>query len=604
MCGISVIIRKNNSNVNLQEITRMNNLILHRGPDDEGYYFGKNFAFGHRRLSILDLSPEGHQPMTYMGKYTITYNGEVYNYFEIRDKLRGMGYSFKSSTDTEVILAAYDKWGQECVTHFNGMWSFAIYDKEKNIIFCSRDRFGIKPFYYAQVEDRFVFASEIKQLLVFFESRYVNLRVLIDYLLSNLSDHSPETFFKDIFTLPGAHNLIYNLESHTHHINKYYDINMNSDLFHLKEADAFQLYKNEFMRSIGFRLRSDVPVGTCLSGGLDSSSVAGVAAGQYQKDSKKRFKAIHARSSEIETDESAFASIVAKANNIELHTITPTPEEFKKVLPDVFYTQEEPFASPSIVMQYFVMKKAKELGCTVMLDGQGGDETLLGYVWYYPAYLLSLSLGQAVKAFSQSLMNSSLSIKELLGYCFYFPIYPVRRWRHQKRCSFLRPELLNDSMWLKKFAQSYLSLIRLQKIEICHTQLPHLLKYEDKNSMRHSVEARLPFLDYRLLEIALSISDKYKIKDGWTKYILRKAMEGILPDLIIWRKNKLGFASPEKTWIDSIKGEMIEVINESKIIKHISRKPIDLKTENRQMIWRLYSIAQWEKIYQVTIKSQ
>lgn len=600
MCGISGIIYSNIFKIDHDEIKKMNDLIAHRGPDDEGFYYGANFVFGHRRLSIVDLTSAGHQPMEYMGRYVIIHNGEVYNYLEIRNDLRERGYSFKSNTDTEVILAAYDKWGDDCVSHFNGMWAFAIFDNERKTIFCSRDRFGIKPFYYAKVNGKFAFASEIKQLLVLQKNVYVNKRMLIDYLLSGLTDHTNETFFNDILSLPGGHNLTYDLESHSYIINKYYN-NICDEFPNANEIDCIKIYKNEFVRSINFRLRSDVPVGTCLSGGIDSSSIAGIAADRYTMESGKQFKGIHAKSSEAKTDESVYAEIVAQAKNIDLYTIMPTPEEFKEVLDDAFYTQEEPFSSPSVIMQYFVMKKAKELGCIVMLDGQGGDETLLGYAWYYPAYLLSFTPFKSVIALFQSIIHSSLSLKELIAYLFYFPSYKIRRWRQRNKCCFLKDELFNDFCWLKKHSKGYYSISELQKIEIYHTQLPHLLKCEDRNSMRHSIEARLPFLDYRLLEIALSINAHYKMKKGWTKYILRKALEGILPYEILWRKSKLGFAAPDKTWINSISQEINQVISGSHIIKAISKKPIDLKTLEMGMSWRLYSIAKWENIYDVKI---
>lgn len=372
MCGISGIIEKTDKKVNPDQLKEITDIILHRGPDGGGFYYGGNFAFGHRRLSIIDLSEKGHQPMHYMDKYVITYNGEVYNYIELRKELIASGYSFESDTDTEVILAAYDKWGKDCVNYFNGMWAFAIFDKEKNIIFCSRDRFGVKPFYYTEIDDKFIFGSEIKQLLCFFENRTVNKTVLIDYLVYGFSDHTAETFFKNVFSLPGSHNLIYNLETHDYIIEKYYELSFNHDLSAMNETESVEKFKNEFFRSITYRLRSDVQVGTCLSGGLDSSSVAAVASGIYNKNSASRFNAIHARSTEKDTDESIYASIVAEDKDINLHIITPTTNDFISSLKDVFYTQEEPFGSPSICMQYFVMKKAKELDCKVMLDGQGG----------------------------------------------------------------------------------------------------------------------------------------------------------------------------------------------------------------------------------------
>jgi asparagine synthase (glutamine-hydrolysing) len=230
MCGISGIINKNGLKVKPEDIQNINDLISHRGPDDEGFYFEKNFAFGHRRLSILDLSSDGHQPMEYLNKYTITYNGEVYNYLEIKNELSKEGYKFHSHTDTEVILASYDKWGEECVNKFNGMWAFAIYDKEKELIFCSRDRFGIKPFYYTEIDDKLVFGSEIKQLLTFQKKKVANKRILIDFIVTSIQDNTNETFFENIYKLEQSHNLIYDLKNNTYQIKKYYSKKENLNL--------------------------------------------------------------------------------------------------------------------------------------------------------------------------------------------------------------------------------------------------------------------------------------------------------------------------------------------------------------------------------------
>uniref|UniRef100_A0A4W5LD91 Asparagine synthetase [glutamine-hydrolyzing] n=1 Tax=Hucho hucho TaxID=62062 RepID=A0A4W5LD91_9TELE len=396
MCGISGIINKNGTKVDKEEIQGINDLIAHRGPDDEGFYFEQNFAFGHRRLSILDLSSDGHQPMHYLHKYVISYNGEVYNYIEIKEELINSGYIFHSHTDTEVILASYDKWGEECVNRFNGMWAFAIYDKEKEIIFCSRDRFGVKPFYYTQVRDKFVFGSEIKQLLEFYEDRY--------------------TFFENILKLEQSHNLIYNLKTNSFKIKRYFDIEFDKELNNLNEIESIEYIKNNLENAIELRLRSDVKVGTCLSGGLDSSSIAAIAAKKYFKKTNERFIAIHAKSIEEKTDESKYAREVAEYCNLDMIEIEPNLEDIKENIEEVVYTQEEPFGSPSIIMQYFVMKKAKEIGCTVLLDGQGGDETLLGYERYYPAYLLSLNLWDMIKGFFNSSKNSKLTLKQLIQY--------------------------------------------------------------------------------------------------------------------------------------------------------------------------------------------
>lgn len=599
MCGISGIINKSGTNVEQNEIQKINDLIGHRGPDDEGFYFKKNFAFGHRRLSILDVSNLGHQPMHYFDKYTITYNGEVYNYLEIREELVKNGYIFHSHTDTEVILASYDKWGQECVHKFNGMWSFAIYDREKEIIFCSRDRFGVKPFYYTQVENKFVFGSEIKQLLEFYEKRYLNKRILIDYLVIGFENHTNETFFESIFQLEQSHNLVYDLKTNNFEIKRYYDLK--EEETKLDENLSIKTYRAKLTEAITLRLRSDVKVGTCLSGGLDSSSIAAIASNIYNTKTNDRFIAIHAKSSQKSNDESQFAQVVADNCNLDLNIIEPTKEEFIKHINDVIYTQEEPFGGPSIFMQYFVMKKAKEIGCTVLLDGQGGDETLVGYERYYPAYLMSLGFFDSIKGFLNSSKNSKLTKKELLAYFIYFTKSKIRIKRLKNKYKFIKKECLDLASFdiVEKNAKSYLNLFDLQYEEIFHTQMPHLLRYEDRNSMRHSIETRLPFIDFRVVETALSIDNKYKIKDGWTKYILRKTIDKILPNSIIWRKNKFGFEASTKSWLYSIDNEILDSISKSNILREIISS-LDFKKLDLTQKWKLFNISKWEEIYNVS----
>ena len=599
MCGISGIINKNISKVDRKEIQKINDLIAHRGPDSEGFYFEKNFAFGHRRLSILDLSIDGHQPMHYLDKYTITYNGEVYNYLEIREELIKDGYKFISNTDTEVILASYDKWGENCVNRFNGMWAFAIYDKEKEIIFCSRDRFGVKPFYYTQVENKFIFGSEIKQLLEFYEKRFVNKKILMDFLIIGYENHTNETFFENIFKLQESHNLIYDLRKNTFQIKRYYDIKKYE--INLDEDKSISIYKSKLNDSIALRLRSDVKVGTCLSGGLDSSSIAAIASNMYRKNLNEKFIAIHAKSSENDSDESFFAKEVATSCNLDLKIVEPTKDEFVNSINDVIYTQEEPFGGPSIFMQYFVMKKAKEIGCTVLLDGQGGDETLVGYERYYPSYLMSLGFFNLIKEFFNSSKNSKLSKKQLFAYFVYFTKAKIRIKRLQVKNSFIKAKYFNLASFdiLEKNSKNYLNLFKLQHQEIFYTQMPHLLRYEDRNSMRHSIETRLPFIDFRVVETVLSINNKYKIKDGWTKYILRRTIDKILPNSIVWRKNKFGFEAPTKCWIDAIDSEIIEAVNKSIILDEILNT-IDLKKLDLTQKWKLFNIAKWEEIYNVS----
>jgi len=604
MCGISGIINKNTSTVDLVEIKSINDLICHRGPDAEGYYFGKNFALGHRRLSIIDLSEGAHQPMIYQDKYVIVYNGEIYNYLEIRKELLRKGYRFKTNSDTEVILGSYDLWGVNCINRFNGMWSFALFDKEKNILFFSRDRFGVKPFYYIEVGDKFIFGSEIKQMLPFLNRKIVNKQTVSDYLILGLEDHTNDTFFEGIKKLEQSHSIIYNLDNHNYQIQRYYYITVDKEIEKYTENRAIEYFRELFYDSVNLRLRSDVKVGTCLSGGLDSSSISSIASVIYEKKTSKQFSAITAKSSEIATDETFYASLVARENNLDWHIVEPTTSQFVQEIDRLILIQEEPFGGPSVYMQYKVFEMAKKIGCIVMLDGQGGDETLLGYERYYPSYIFSLPVRSMVQGFINSSRNSGLTKLQVLKYLFYFTNAKIRISVLKHKLNFVLPkvfDLINRELVLKS-SSSYYNIIEMQKLEIMKTQLPHLLKYEDRNSMFHSIESRLPFLDYRMLECSLSINNNLKIREGWTKYIQRKAQENVLPKNIVWRKNKLGFNAPEKTWIDGLEKKMLESIVNSKILNNMvfmsflikNYSHYDLRTK-----WKLYNIAQWEQLYNV-----
>jgi asparagine synthase (glutamine-hydrolysing) len=602
MCGISGIINQNNQVVSFDKIKKINDLIAHRGPDDEGFFLENNIAFGHRRLAILDLSLDGHQPMHYRDKYVIVFNGEIYNYLEIRGELLECGYVFKSTTDTEVILASYDKWGEDCVNHFNGMWAFALYDKRKKIIFCSRDRFGVKPFYYTQKDHLFVFGSEIKQLLVFYTDKYVNKTIMMDYLVIGHENHTQETFFENIYQLLPSHNLIYNLFEHKCSINRYYKINRYANDFN--EIETIDLYRKYLFDSVKLRLRSDVTVGSCLSGGLDSSAISAIASNINKKMTNNKFVVIHAKSIEKKNDESSYAKKVADFCNLDLHVVTPITEDFVKLIDEVIYTQEEPFGGPSVFMQYFVMEKAKELGCTVMLDGQGGDETLLGYERYYPAFLMAIDFFSKIKYYFYAVNNSKITLSQLFKYLIYFTnVNNTRIKKLLTKSYYLKRkylEMINSDI-LKINSKNYFDVFLLQCNEIYSTQMPHLLRYEDRNSMRHSIETRLPFIDYRLLENALNMNNLYKMKGGWTKYILRKAINDILPDDVIWRKNKFGFEAPVKTWLDNVKNELQKTIEYSNILSEIKNRSIEVDQLDNRQKWRLFNIARWEKIYNVQI---
>lgn len=579
----------------------MNGLIRHRGPDDEGFFLEKNVALGHRRLSILDLSPEGHQPMHRSQRYVIVYNGEVYNYLELREELIDDGYSFTSHTDTEVILAAYEHWGEACVSHFNGMWAFALYDREKETLFCSRDRFGVKPFYYTQTPERFAFGSEIKQLFPFLDERKVNTKILMDYLVLSYEEHTDETFFEGVFKLLPSHNLLYDLKTGEFTLRRYYAITVDEKLGALEEEEAVRTYAATLEDAVKIRLRSDVRVGTCLSGGLDSSSVAAIAAKMYNT-TERSLNAIHAKSTEAASDESRWAKKVADHCALKLSVIEPDANAFRECLENVIRIQEEPFGSPSIVMQYLVFEEANRLGCKVMLDGQGGDETLMGYERYLPAYLLSLKGSEKIRGFWLSFRHSKLTVWKLLQYFVYFTNASIRLWRLKKKLSFIKPEYFGHLSLdtLRDSARNYGNILGLQLLEITSTQLPHLLKYEDKNSMSHSIEARLPFVDYRNVENALAIRNELKIRDGWTKYLLRRGVEKFLPSDVVWRRDKIGFEAPTATWLKQLAPTMETSVRNSLLLRSVC-DPYDYSKLDAKTKWKLFNIAEWERIYDIKI---
>lgn len=600
MCGISGIINLNKNPASETEISRMNEVIHHRGPDASQIYLYKNLGIGHRRLSIIDLSIDGNQPMHYKEKYTIIFNGEIYNYIEIKNELIKNEYTFETNSDTEVILCAYDYWGEDCVSRFNGMWSFSILDKEKNVLFISRDRFGVKPFYYARYNSQFIFGSEIKQILEITNFRKVNYTILLDYLVWGFIDHTNNTFFEGISKLAPSHNLVYDLNTNDYQIKKYFDIEK-TNYSGYKDDQVLSLFKDTLYDAVSLRLRSDVKVGTCLSGGLDSSSIAAIASSLNSQRNVNPFFAIHAMSTEKSTDESEFAIQVQEHCSLDLAIVKPSLDDFIRNIDEVIYTQEEPFGGLSIYMQYFVMQESRKKNCVVLLDGQGGDECLLGYERYYPAIFLEQRNLNGIREFIKGIRNSKISLIKMLGFTFYFPIFQLRKCLLIKKANFIKSKYIAeaDESHLKMNSVNYFNLFNLQKQEIYSTQLPALLRYEDKNSMRHSIEARLPFLDYRMLQLSLSISFWHKIKNGWTKFILRQTVDSLLPKSIVWRKNKKGFEAPTNEWMKYIEKDLRKEILASNLLKEILNENLNIEKLDNNQKWRLYNVAKWEKIYKL-----
>lgn len=598
MCGLSGIISQ--QAIARDKLAVMHNAIVHRGPDAEGFYYDEQVGLAHRRLAIIDLSTMANQPFQSQDDLVIIFNGEIYNYIELRKELMQLSYQFTTQSDTEVIANAYRAWGVDCVKKFNGMWAFILYDKHKQRIFCSRDRFGIKPFYYYQQAGSIYFASEIKQLTAIMPSTQPNLSALANFLVTSYYPTQGNTFFQQINALPAAHNLLIDLNSFRISTHCYYHLQVKS-LDETDHAALIDQYNDVLSSAVHLRLRSDVKLGSCLSGGLDSSSICAIAG-----ETLSEFNTFTACSQD-ERDESHYAKLINQQINAKAHYLTLDDDTFFTHLTDLATVQEEPFASPSVFMQFMIFRLAKQHGVKVLLDGQGGDETLLGYERYFPV-LLSQKTG--IEQLRQALFisrNSQLSFLQVWQYYVFFRHAAIRRTLLQRRAAaYIKPDirqLAKDIDSLDAVAQAYGSCFELQRHELIHSQLPHLLQYEDRNSMYASIESRLPFLDYRLVEFSLSLPIGLKLYRGWTKYILRKAMETRMPEAITWRKHKVGFEAPEARWHRAAltNTALMQRMTKNPLLREIMLKDSltvkYLTRLDRNAFWKLLSVACWAEVY-------
>lgn len=544
MCGI------NGFNWNNEcSIKTMNDTIRHRGPDDTGHFVDDCVSLGHVRLSIIDLSDRGHQPMVDVStNYYLVYNGEIYNFQEIRVELEKKGIQFKSNTDTEVLLYSYIVWGPECLHKFNGMFAFAIYDKKKGDIFLARDRIGVKPLYYYYKEGKFIFSSEISGILSHNIETKPNIKAIRDFLLYNITSHMTETFFTDINRVPKGHYLMFNV------IKKdYKPICWWKFSFGIETTESYSQCVNRLKillkDSVKLRLISDVPVGTCLSGGIDSSSLACIIKDANVSDITT-FSAVYPN---FKLDETKYIDIVSKAASMTNYKIQPTASSLEKDLFSFIRAISEPVASPSPYAQYCVHKLAKTKGVTVLLDGQGADELFGGYHYFFGFYLKNfLKKGKMCKFLSElfGLTDGGHFKFGILSLVFLlFPISMQERYFNKR--SLASPELIDNNSAETTFFQNYYQCGSLHEALEFHMKykLEHLLNWEDSNSMAHSREARVPFLDYRIMEFVMHLPEDFIIKKGITKSILRDAVRDIIPPEIFQRRDKIGFATPESEWL-------------------------------------------------------
>ncbi|WP_226389665.1 asparagine synthase (glutamine-hydrolyzing) [Penaeicola halotolerans] len=609
MCGIAGILSINPNKVSKENLARMTEAIIHRGPDGYGHWVSEDgkIGFGHRRLSILDLSESGKQPMHYLDRYTLTFNGEIYNYLEIKSDLIKKGYSFRSHSDSEVLLALYDLKKEKCLQDLDGMFAFAIYDNVEQEVFCARDRFGEKPFFYTEFDNAFYFASEMKEFWAAGINKTPDPKMVFNYLHFDILDNHADlgqTFFSSVRKLPPAHYLKW--KNGQFSIIRYWDIDWRFQNTNLKLEDAKEQFRNLFIESVKRRMRSDVLVGSSLSGGIDSSLVV-CAMDHLLKDHKESIQnTFSARFKNFHKDEGYFIQKVREKTRINSHEVYSEIDDLESVLDKISFHQEEPFGSASILVQYQVYELAKQKGVTVLLDGQGADEILAGYHPYFTTFFNELRKKSDSKfeheflayqqLHSENTINAKISkpgIKQTIASAF-------PRLANKVGRRLINMRMKNTSMMSEDFYASYKSdtyndynfnlgsLNSHLYFSTFQVGLPTLLRYADRNSMAHSREVRLPFLSHELVEFVFSLPSDFKIKEGWTKYIMRASFADLLPSEIAWRKDKIGFEPPQKSWMDnsktqdSIRSAREVLSKEGILMKGAENMPIESTVTNNK----------------------
>ncbi|MEO6313581.1 MAG: asparagine synthase (glutamine-hydrolyzing) [Chitinophagaceae bacterium] len=613
MCGIAGIISVNEQLITTDRLQRMTRAISHRGPDGAKHWTNPacTAGLGHRRLAIIDLSADAAQPMHYLSRYSIVHNGEIYNYIELRDDLAAKGYRFTTESDTEVLLAAYDCWKQDCLQHFDGMFAFAIWDEKEQTLFAARDRFGEKPFFYWFNGQELVFASEMKALWAAGIEKKLNQQLLFNFITLGYTQNPAnplETAYLHINKLPAASFFTYRLrEQASIEPVAYWRLDPSSINNTISEENAVDQFNDMFVQSVKKRLRSDVPLGTSLSGGLDSSSIA-VMISHLQR-SGFRLQTFSAIFPGFVSDESRFIEMLVTKQEIDNFTVHPTADNFINDFEKLCYFQEGYMGSASVYAQYKVFELARQHNTKVLLDGQGADEILAGYHKYYHWYW------QELYQKDRTMLQVEISAARQLGVAEPWnwknklsAAYPVSAGKYIKK---MRIQKQMDTAGIRKdfagaYGTSYYQLPAQDKLSnvlyynTFNNGLEELLQYADHNSMAHGREVRLPFLQHELVEFVFSLPSHFKIKSGHTKWLLRKAMDNKLPEEITWRKDKIGFEPPQKAWMQQPQMQEYQQEAIGKLVKagvlkqgynHKKNQPLDANAADN-FNWRYLVAAQ------------
>jgi asparagine synthase (glutamine-hydrolysing) len=608
VCGIfcAVSLEEEFSPDLFDRFVELTDLVRYRGPDDSGYTAlntrtgslsrGQRFNLflGSRRLSIFDLSSAGHQPMTDGKGRWIVFNGEIFNYLELRQELKNLGHQFTTGTDTEVILHVYDEYGEEGFERLNGMWAFALVDLPAHRVVVSRDRFSIKPLYVHVAGRTFYFASEIKQLLPLLPSRELDRETMSTFLQQGLLDHARQTFFREIERVPPRTNLVFDLRKRTLTECIYWHYGKTQAI---PSSQVLETFRELFWDSVRIRLRSDVKVGILLSGGVDSSAIATVTS-LLCPGGLLSYSII---SDDPRLSEERFIDLLSQKVKFPSSKHIFDGDDAVNKLDATLEHNDEPFASFSVVAQYAIFQAIKrDTDLTVLLSGQGGDEVLLGYLKFFFFYLKDLAshrrilrvLGELLRSMAQGTIIPQVRFSTAKRY--------MSSWNRWQKHKFLLDQVAPVPVW------HFTDMTDRQMADIESFSVPALTHYEDRNSMAHSLEVRHPFLDHRLVDFTLQLPAEWKIRGGWTKYVLRKSLHE-LPSPIRWRKDKLGFVVPEETWLrgklrqqvqenlqDGILAEM-GVIDEREFLRYYDRFLEGRVSIDPYEISRVFIAEMWAK---------
>jgi asparagine synthase (glutamine-hydrolysing) len=622
MCGIFGVYKINEKS-NEFDLAKFESALLsmkHRGPDAHACKMVYNNAlFGHLRLSIIDLNEESNQPFEIDSNYSIVFNGEIYNYLELKEELIGYGYSFRTKGDTEVLLRSYQHWGEACISKFNGMWAFAIYDHKEQKLFCSRDRFGVKPFNYATVNGQFIFSSEIKGIINYFpELKVPNYNVIANYCRTSIGAQIKDTWFENVFRLEPAHNIV--IRSGKMSIYRYWDYPRKVDKA-ISFDHALVKYKELFKDAVNLRMRSDVPVGFTLSSGIDSTSLVCSLKGNFKlntntytasytgklfkRSEKPNFKA------DVEIDEPSIVRRLARDLEMNPTIVEVSYEKYLEDLKKIIFFMESGHGSPAVFPLFHVLKEAQK-DVTVVLEGQGADELLGGYISNVtPVYIREL-LSKFKFRKAADVLTAFVKVYSLKAMLMLIV-------RHANN-SFINKLFFRltgqDALYIGKL-KSYKGIkdypiepsgfdtLFNKHLYKAHTGgLVNLLHYGDAISMAHSIESRLPFMDYRLVEFVFSLPSEFKLRNGLGKFIHRKAMEGIVPDYILQNPLKFGFDSPLahlycEEGADTPKGILLSdrCINRGLFSKQALQKAFkEQKAETKdhsRLLYRMLSVELW-----------